>query len=439
VKRHAQSGIGCIVNIRYDRKMSLPFSAIGYTWTCPNCGRQVPNSVHACRCGYLASSTRLVADTVHPEDGISAFAPEEPIAPARRPPLASGTVTINHEDLAIVAAEHGLAASDADRLWNALCVRGAGRQRFDTAHVAYYFGALIVISAMGFFMTLAWSAVGGIGLTAFAVIYGVAFWLAGESLWTRGLSTPGGLLFTMAVSMTPLAVYGIQDASGIWPQGDPGAYRDYYTHVRGSWIIIELVTVGVGTTAILARPFPFLTAPIAFALWFMSMDLTPLVFGATEYDWESRKWVSMWFGLAMLLAAYRVDLKNRLRQDFAFWGYLFGVMAFWGGLSMMDGDSELSKFVYCVINLALIALSVLLRQRVFIVFGALGVLGYLGYLSYRVFEDSLLFPVALTFLGILIIYLGVLYQRNAAAIAVGMQANLPEEIRALVPPRARRV
>jgi hypothetical protein len=71
------------------------------------------------------------------------------------------------------------------------------------------------------------------------------------------------------------------------------------------------------------------------------------------------------------------------------------------------------------------------------VFGALGVLGYLGYLSYRVFEDSLLFPVALTFLGILIIYAGVVYQRNAAALAVRLQTHLPEEIRALVPPRAR--
>ena len=209
--------------------------------------------------------------------------------------------------------------------------------------------------------------------------------------------------------------------------------------MRGGWIILELATIGVGTAAIVHRPFPFLTAPIAFALWFMSMDLTPLVFGESAYDWESRKWVSMWFGLAMLLAAYWVDLRNRVRQDFAFWGYLFGVLAFWGGLSLMDGDSELSKFVYCLINLALIVLSMLLRQRSFIVFGALGVLGYLGYLSYRVFEDSLLFPVALTFLGVLIIYVGVVYQRNAAAIAVQIQANLPEEIRALVPPRARRL
>jgi hypothetical protein len=376
---------------------------------------------------------------VHIEDGIEAFEPEEPATPAPARALARGTVTITHEDLAFVALAHGLTAADADRLWTALHVRGAGRQRFDAAHVAYYFGALIVISAMGFFMTLAWSAVGGIGLTAFAAAYAVAFWVAGESLWKRGLSTPGGLLFTMAVCMTPLAVYGIQNATGLWPQGDPGAYRDYYRFVRGSWIIIELATLGVGTAAIVARPFPFLMAPIAFALWFMSMDLTPLVFGASEYDWESRKWVSMWFGLAMLLAAYWIDLKNRLRQDFAFWGYLFGVLAFWGGLSLMDGDSELSKFVYCMINVVLIVLSVLLRQRSFIVFGALGVLGYLGYLSYRVFEDSLLFPVALTLLGILIIYAGVVYQRNAAAIAVGLQAHLPEEVRALVPPRARRV
>jgi hypothetical protein len=418
--------------------MSSGVVATIYTWTCPNCGRQVPKSVQACRCGQLADTTALAGVALHPDDDIGAF-PAEDATPLRTARLARGTLTIDHDDLAIVAAEHGLGADDVDRLWNALHARGVGRQRFDGAHVAYYFGALIVISAMGFFMTLAWSAVGGIGLTAFAGAYAVAFWIAGESLWKRGLVTPGGLLFTMAVAMTPLAVYGIQDATGLWPQGDPGAYRDYYTRVRGSWIIIELVTIGIGTAAILARPFPFLTAPIAFALWFMSMDLTPLVFGASDHDWESRKWVSMWFGLAMLLAAYWVDLKNRLRQDFAFWGYLFGVMAFWGGLSMMEGDSELSKFIYCAINLGLIVLSVLLRQRSFVVFGALGVLGYLGYLSYRVFEDSLMFPVALTLLGVAIIYVGVVYQRNAAAIAVALQVNLPEEIRALVPPRARRV
>ena len=417
-------------------------SGTSYTWTCPDCGRRVPNSVQACRCGRLFCSG--IDETHFPSEAATAataatVATVATTSNAHVTAVPGGVVTISREDLCLVATEHGLSTKDADRLWNALCARGAGRPRFDGAHVAYYFGALVVISAMGFFMTLAWSAVGGVGLTAFAAGYAVAFWMAGETLWKRGLSTPGGLLFTMAVCMTPLAVYGVQDAMSLWAQGDPGAYREYYTHVRGSWITLELATIAVGTAAILHRPFPFLTAPIAVALWFMSMDLTPLLFGKTEYSWEERKWVSLWFGLAMLLVSYWVDLKNHLRQDFAFWGYLFGVLAFWGGLSLMDSDSELAKFVYCLINLALIVVSVLLRQRSFIVFGSLGVLGYLSYLSYRVFEDSLLFPVALTFLGVFIIYVGVIYQRNAATIAARLQTTLPDEIRALVPPRARAV
>ena len=80
----------------------------------------------------------------------------------------------------------------------------------------------------------------------------------------------------------------------------------------------------------------------------------------------------------------------------------------------------------------------LLRQRVFIVFGGLGVLGYLGHLSYTVFKgNGLMFPVVLTMGGVGLIYLGVLYQRHRMAIGVYAHANLPDGIRELIPPRAR--
>jgi hypothetical protein len=348
-----------------------------------------------------------------------------------------GALKITHEDLRSAASESALSPAQADRLWEALGRRTSGHQRFDAAHVAYYAGALIVIGAMGWLLTDAWQSLDGFGLSAIAVAYAVGLWLGGDALWQKGLRVPGGLLFTAAVCMTPLAIYGLERATGIWPQGDPGRYRDYYVWVKGSWLLMEIGTIAAGGLAIALRPFPFLTAPIAFALWFMSMDLTPLVFGKNEFTWGEREWVSMWFGLAMLLAAYLADLRNRVRQDFAFWGYLFGLAAFWGGLSLMDSGSELSKLLYCLINVALIVLSVLLRQRVFVVFGALGVLGYLGHLAYRVFEDSLLFPVVLTLIGVGIIYLGVVYQRNSRRVAVYAQAFLPEGIRELVPLRAR--
>jgi hypothetical protein len=348
-----------------------------------------------------------------------------------------GAITVTWDDLDAAVARNVLTVEQAERLWDVLGDRTKSQPRFDAAHVAYYAGAVIVLSAMGWLLTLAWDGLNGFAVTVIAAIYAAAFWMAGESLWKKGLTTPGGLLFTLAVWMVPLAIHGLERALNLWPQGDPGSYRNYYELVRGSWVVMEIGTIVAGAVAIWFRPFAFLTFPIAFALWFMSMDLTPILFGKTEYSWDERKWISMMFGMAILLAAYLADLRNRLRQDFAFWGYLFGTLAFWGGLSMMEGGSEAAKFVYCLINVAMIVASVLLRQRVLLVFGGLGVLGYLGHLSYTVFKDSLMFPIVLTMMGIGLIYLGVLYQRHSEAIANSLEAHLPDALHELIPRRAR--
>jgi hypothetical protein len=397
-----------------------------FSWVCPTCGRHVPKTVPSCRCGYRPATDPLVAAAVEPPPAAV------PAIPTRR-----GTMTVTWDDLQTAVANQVLTTAQAERLWDFFAARTSARPQFDAPHVAYYAGAVIVLGAMGWFITEAWDGLNGFAVTLIAAAYAFAFWRAGEALWKSGLTTPGGLLFTLAVWMVPLAIHGLERGLHLWPQGDPGSYRQYFQLVKASWILMEVGTIAAGVLAIWFRPFPFLTFPITFALWFMSMDLTPMIFGRNAYSWDERRWVSVLFGLAILLAAYLVDLRSRLRQDFAFWGYLFGVVAFWGGLSMMDSGDEVAKFVYCLINIALIIVSVLLRQRVFLVFGALGALGYLGHLSYRVFKDSLMFPVVLTMLGILLIYLGVLSRRHSRVIAEYLQALLPEGLQELIPPRAR--
>lgn len=342
---------------------------------------------------------------------------------------------IYKEDLNWAASQDLIAPEQVEALWQALSNRASDRPRFDLANVAYYFGALIVISAMGWFMTLAWESFGGRGIFIIASIYALCFALAGRTLWFKqNLKVPGGLLFTVAVCMTPLAIYGLQRWTGIWPQGDPGTYRDYHLWVKGSWFLMELGTILAASVTLNFVPFPFLTAPIAFSLWYMSMDLTPLLFGRTEYAWEERLLVSMWFGIACLVTAYLVDIRTRRRQgDYAFWLYLFGLLSFWFSLSSMGGGDEFHRFLYCSINVGLMLLSVLLKRRVFMVFGAMGVFGYLSYLAYNIFQDSLLFPFALTVLGIAIIYLGVLYQRNSSLIEHLLDRLLPESFKQLLP------
>ena len=306
--------------------------------------------------------------------------------------------------------------------------------RFDAAHLLWYAGALIVIAAMGLFSTVAFSQMGGRALTACAIAYAVAFTVAGHHLWYRkNLRVPGGLLIAIAVSMAPLAVYGVQDELGWWGRfGRPGTVHDFYIWIKGSWIFMELAAVAAGVVALRFFRAPFIVSIIAVALWFMSMDLTPWIFNVSQFDWEMRRQVSVWFGLAIVIVACVVDYRSR-GGDFAFWLHLFGLMAFWGGITATSGATELGRAVYCLFNVGLLFAAVILLRRAYAVFGTFGITLYLGHLADVVFKDSLMFPFALSLIGIAVIAAGLAYHRKQQAIAAWLAANLPEAVLRLRP------
>ncbi len=339
---------------------------------------------------------------------------------------------VSRKDLDWTVSRGVISDGQAEELWRALEERGSGRAEFDLPHVAYYFGAIIVISAMAWFMTLGVERFGGAGITAIAVSYAAVFAAFGAWMWRReGLRVPGGLLVAAAVCMVPLAVYGIQEALGLWPQEDPGQYQDFHHWISGGWFPMEVATILAGAVALYFVRFPFLTAPIAFTLWFMSMDVSPLVFGEDYYRWSGPQWVSIAFGIAILVGSFVVD--RRTDEDYAFWGYLFGMFAFWGGLSLFEGGSEVEWAIYGAINVGLMLLSVLLDRRVFLVFGAAGIFIYLGHLAWDLFEDSLLFPFVLSGVGLAVIGLGILYAKNSRRVEGAIMGLVPEGVRNFLP------
>ncbi len=331
-----------------------------------------------------------------------------------------------------------MSPEQADRLWEALKIEAASNDgpSFDAANVAYYFGALIVIGAMGWFMTKAWESFGGLGLFAIALCYAICFVIAGRALFKKpGLRVPAGLLITMAVCMVPLAVYGLERWTGFWPADDPGTYTHFHPYINGSWLIMEAATIVAGLVALWFFRFPFLTAPIAYALWYMSMDLVHLMSGGGYMSWHEKANITAVFGALMLLGAYLADLLGR-DQDYAFWAYLFGTVIFWGGLSSMESQSETGRFIYFLINLFLILGSIALRRRVLMIFGALGVFWYLSHLAYSVFQDSVMFPLVLTVIGLLIIFLGVQYQKRRKDLENRFREKISRHIRMFIPDRA---
>ncbi len=282
--------------------------------------------------------------------------------------------------------------------------------------VAYYFGAMLMISACAWFLSDKWESLGTSGVLTTALVY--ALFAASFGWWvrTKGYVIGGGLLITVAVCLVPLIVYSIQDMAGFWPANDPGSYSNYYPKIHGSWIVMQLATITVAAVALWFVRFGFLTAPIAFSFWFLSMDLAALILGDARMEGDAREWISVIVGAVTMLVGFILERVfsqkvNNKSEDFAFWCYLFGLMEFWGGLTMMDGDSELKRAGYAAINIALIAISIKLRRTVFLVFGAVGVHIYLGHLAYQVFQDSFFFPFVIAFLGFSLIIVTILAQR----------------------------
>lgn len=331
-------------------------------------------------------------------------------------------------------AEGVLSGQQAERLWAFLTEQGKDTPSFQFTHILYYLGGLTAIGAMSLFMNVGWENFGGWGLFLISLAYAIAgIWLTEYFLKRARLSIPAGITSTFVVVLTPLAIYGLQVALGWWPEGRE--YRQYHTHIDWRWMMMELATLATGAIMLWRYRLPFLVMPVAVTLWYISMDLTPFLAGQEDATWELRKLVSLFFGLLVTLLAFWVDVRTRHEKDFAFWLYLFGVMAFWCGLSLMSSDSELSKFIYLCINLFMIIVGATLSRRVFAVFGGLGAAGYIGHLAHDVFRDSMLFPFALTLIGLGVIYLGILWQRHEANITARLRTALPPPLRELIEQR----
>lgn len=344
--------------------------------------------------------------------------------------FAGRELSLTASDILRAAAEGVLQRADAERL-----IDWGYEQRFDRAlppepaaepapetrkglnavTVAYYFGAMLMISACAWFLGDKWDALGSRGVFATVLIYGLVALRLGLWLRGKGYAVGGGLLVTVAVCLVPLLTYTVEEMLGLWPGERPGDYKDYYPRVHGSWIVMELATMAAALVALRYVAFGFLTAPLAFSFWFFSMDVAEWSFGRESLSAQERCWVSVAVGLLTMLVGYGLERTYRRpgvprTEDFAFWCYLFGLLAFWCGLTFMESGSELGRLLYALVNVGLIVLGVRLRRGVFVVFGVLGVHVYLGHLAYEIFKESVLFPFTLALLGLSVILVTVFAQ-----------------------------
>jgi hypothetical protein len=310
--------------------------------------------------------------------------------------------------------------------------------RFNATTVLLYLGGMLAIGACTVFSNLALEKWGMRVLFAMSSVYLIAALVCAFYLEQRAQKIPASIFATLSIALIPLVVFAAQQSLGFWPDaGLHNHYNDYHYWIDWRWIVMEVATLLGAILMLRYFKYSFLVLPIAVTLFYMSMDLVPsLLLGTntaffSEAGMKIREMVSMFFGIVMCLVAFFVNQKNRhhpSNEDFAFWLYVFGVICFWGGLSMMDSGSLFGKFIYLGINIAMILCAAILQRRVFAVFGAIGMCMVLVDFAQRVFKDSLVFVLVLSLAGFALMYAGVWWNKNQDRIVRWMQHYFPASL-----------
>ena len=143
------------------------------------------------------------------------------------------------------AADEGILSNDqAEALFRYLSSQPGTGPSFNFTNILYYFGGLIAIGAMTLFMNLGWEEFGGWGILVISIVYAGIGILLTEKLKASGHSIPAGICATFVVAITPLAIYGLQQGMGWWPDETP--YRDYHRYIKWHWIFLEFGTLITG-------------------------------------------------------------------------------------------------------------------------------------------------------------------------------------------------
>ena len=137
---------------------------------------------------------------------------------------------VTKKKLDAAAEQNIISAPQANEFYEFLVAQAQDIPKFTFTHALYYLGGFIAIGAMTLFMNLGWESFGGAGIFFISVLYAAVGLKITSAFSVRRLAIPAGICATFVVCLTRLAIYGLQQWLGVWP--DESVYRDFHRYIR---------------------------------------------------------------------------------------------------------------------------------------------------------------------------------------------------------------
>jgi len=299
----------------------------------------------------------------------------------------------------------------------------------DSAEIMEFIGFLVMMVAAWYLMD-AVVAIGGYIQAATAIVYAIIFGGIGHYVWTkRGDRVDGSVGLGIAVLMMPLAIYGLQDALGMWGKVDEVRTAvSFSSWIESGWVLMELATIIAAVVALVFYRSSLLISILVIAVWLMCVDTLRWFTGADWSNLETVQHVAIPFGLVVIFAAVIVNLRQKT-GDHARWLYIYGVTMFWVGITFPPNSFEINLVTYCVLNVVLLLLGVFLGRSVFAMLGVVGIAFFLLDLVEKFCADSPSSLVAMALIGLCILVFGLYSRRYHVEIGSLLNRKLPAPFR----------
>jgi hypothetical protein len=293
------------------------------------------------------------------------------------------------------------------------------RAGLDLTTLLYYGGGLLVLLAYSIFLGFQWPFMNSGARVAISGA-SIVFYAGAATVLTRQAQfrLPGELLQVVSVAVVPLFVFALLDIVGLWPHAPhyyqpPSASHDYELHLAWARMALAGSTLIAAAGAFWWSRSPFVLVAAIVSVTSLCVDVT-LQFDPNFYHYELH--ASQTITIALMGAATLaggIAARGRTERDYSLWLYIAGMVGLVVGLGSQAIPSDAAPgwgILWLMVALGILGLSLVLQERLFAAAGLAGVFAYFAKLVFDVFQSANA-ALALVVLGLLVLGVGMLYQR----------------------------
>jgi hypothetical protein len=265
-------------------------------------------------------------------------------------------------------------------------------------NIFYAIGAVIAIVGVIILIAQHWDEIGFLGRILFTLGISLVVYILALVLNQPQHKTVSQVLFTISAALAPLGAYVFLNEAKM--------SFDWVAQISTASILF----VVFGTALLISKKNILVLITVGFATWAYYAVLMK-VFGLSYYNTDFLKWATMLLGAAYLLIAYgqkavvnefaESDLKEKKAVQSII--YTLGTLAVLGAGISVGGVFDM---VFIAIIFGAFYGSAYLKNRTMLILGALFLTAHIMKLTSEYFVGSIGWPIALIFMGFLVIGIG---------------------------------